>query len=198
MADSRVRLKKTNPEVLIGNLRGEVGEAITNWIILRQLIGSANHLQTNNIQADMKNESLAFINAVRDRISNDLVLTLAELSEQKIGQTTFYFASEKLGTLQGEVQEFRRFIVMNKLKEKRNREIAHREQPEEWPQKGDIRITYATLTVAVAKAIRLMKKIDSEFLGKEAFVQWQKMRAMRYDLAMPARAKYLLLPHMAG
>lgn len=196
MTNSRVRLKNTNPEVLIGNLRGEVGEAITNWIILRQLIGSANHLQTDDIQADMKNESLAFINALRDRISNDLVLTLTELSEQKIGQTTFYFASEKLGTLHGEVQKFRRFIVANKLKEKRNREIAHREQPEEWPQKGDIRITYTTLTVAVAKAIRLMKKIDSEFLGKEAFVQWQKMRAMRYDLAMPARAKYLLLPHM--
>ena len=95
MADSRVRLRKTNPEVLIGNLRGEVGEAITNWIILRQLIGSAKHLQTDDVLVDMKNESLAFINAVRDRISNDLVLTLAELSEQKIGQTTFYFASEK-------------------------------------------------------------------------------------------------------
>ncbi len=66
----------------------------------------------------MKNESLAFINALRDRISNDLVLTLAELSEQKIGQTTFYFASEKLGILQDEVQEYRRFIVANKLKEK--------------------------------------------------------------------------------
>ncbi len=196
MTKSRVRLNNTNPEALIGNLRGEVGEAITNWIILRQLIGSANHLKTDDIQADMKNESLAFINAVRDRISNDLVLTLAELSEQKIGQTTFYFASEKLCTLHDEVLEFRRFIVANKLKEKRNREIAHREQPEEWPKKGDIRITYVTLTVAVAKAVRLMKKIDSEFLGKETFVQWQKMRAMRYDLAMPARAKYLLLPYM--
>lgn len=196
MTKSRVRLNNTNPEALIGNLRGEVGEAITNWIILRQLIGSANHLKTDDIQADMKNESLAFINAVRDRISNDLVLTLAELSEQKIGQTTFYFASEKLCTLRDEVLEFRRFIVANKLKEKRNREIAHREQPEEWPKKGDIRITYVTLTVAVAKAVRLMKKIDSEFLGKETFVQWQKMRAMRYDLAMPARAKYLLLPYM--
>lgn len=198
MADSRVRLRKTNTEVLIGNLRGEVGEAITNWIILRQLIGSAKHLQSDDIQADMKNESLAFIYAVKDRISNDLVLTLAELSEQKIGQTTFYFASEKLGALKGEVRDFRRFIVANKLKEKRNREIAHREQPEEWPQKGDIRITYATLTVAVAKAIRLMKKVDSEFLGKEALAQWQKMRVKRYDLAMPARAKYLLLPYMSG
>lgn len=165
---------------------------------MRQLIGSAKRLQTDDVLADMKNESLAFINAVRDRISNDLVLTLAELSKQKIGQTTFYFASEKLGVLQDEVLEFRQFIVANKLKEKRNREIAHREQPEEWPQKGDIRIAYATLTVAVAKAIRLMKKIDSEFLGKEALVQWQRMRVMRYDLAMPARAKYLLLPHMAG
>lgn len=197
MTDSRMRLKKTNPEALIGNLRGEVGEAITNWIILRQLISSANHLQTDDVLEDMKNQSLSFINAVRDRISNDLVLTLAELSEQKIGQTTFFFASEKLGALQDEVQAFRRFIAANKLKEKRNREIAHREQPEEWPKKGDIRISYNTLTVAVAKAIRLMKKIDSEFLGPESFVQWQKMRAMRYDLAMPARAKYLLLPHMA-
>jgi hypothetical protein len=198
LADSRVRLKNTNPEVLIGNLRGEVGEAITNWIILRQLIGTANHLQTDDVVADMKNDDLAFINAVRERISNDLVLTLAELSEPKIGQTTFYFASEKLGKLKDEVQEFRRFIVVNKLKEKRNREIAHREQPEEWPKKGDIRITYLTLTVAVAKAIRLMKKIDSEFMGNKAFAKWQKMRAMRYDLAMPARAKYLLLPHMVG
>lgn len=196
MANEKLRVTRTNPEVLIGNLRGEVGEAITNWIILRQLIGSAKHLQTDDLAADMRNEDLAFINAVKDRISNDLILTLAELAEPKVGQTTFHFAAKKLGSLQREVEDYRTFVVSNSLKEKRNREIAHRYQPEQWPKKGDIRISYAKLTVALAKAIRLMKKIDTVYLGVAAQSNWHAMRKKRYDLTMPARAKYLLLPFM--
>lgn len=192
-----MKIRKTDPDVLIGNLRGEVGEAITNWIIVRRLTASARRMQTDDVAEDMRNDDLALIYAIKERISNDLVLTLVELSELKIGRATFYFASEKLSALQDDVREFRRFIVVHKLKEKRNREIAHREQPEEWPQKGGLRVGYVVLTVALAKAIRLMKKIDFEVMGEDAYLRWHEMRKKRYDLTMPARAKYLLLPYMA-
>lgn len=198
MADPRLRIKNTNPDALIGNLRGEVGEAITNWILLRHLMAASKNLATDDIGADIRSSDLAFINALKDRIGEDLILTLAGLAECKIARATFHFAAKKLDTLHSEEEAYRKFIELKKLKQKRDREIAHREQPEDWPEQGDIRISYSVLTVSLAKAIRLMKKIDAHVMGKPAYTQWHRMRKKRYDLTMPARAKYLLLGYLAS
>jgi hypothetical protein len=198
MADHRLRVKNTNQDALIGNIRGEVGEAITNWILLRHLIGSSKELETDDISVDMKNENLAFVYALKGRIKGDLILTLAGLAERKTDRATFFFAVQKINALHSEEEIFRKYIEKNKLKQKRDREIAHREQPLDWPAQGDIRISYSVLTKSLAKAIRLMKKIDTNVIGDKAITQWHKMRKTRYDLTMPARAKYLLLEYMAG
>lgn len=198
MVDQRLRIRRTNQDALIGNIRGEVGEAITNWILLRHLMAASRALETDDIFTDMKNDELAFIYALKGRIKEDLILTLAGLAERKTDRATFHFATQKIDALHSEESDFRDHIVKGKLKQKRDREIAHREQPLDWPKHGDIRISYAVLTKSLAKAIRLMKKIDTNVMGDAAINQWRKMRKKRYDLTIPARAKYLLLEHMAG
>jgi len=198
MADHRMRIRNTNLEALLGNIRGEVGEAITNWILLRHLMAASKRLETDNIAEDMKNSDLAFVYALKRRIREDLILTLAGLAERKIARATFHFVAQKLDALHSEEEAYRKHIEQNKLKQKRDREIAHREQPEDWPEHGDIRISYLVLTLSLAKAIRLMKKIDTYVMGDSAYMQWHKMRKKRYDLTMPARAKYLLLEFLLG
>lgn len=198
MADQRLRIKNTNRDALIGNIRGEVGEAITNWILLRHLIAASKALETDDISVDMQNSDLAFIYALKGRIKDDLILTLAGLAERKLDRATFYFAVQKINALHSDEEKFRRYIEINNLKQKRDREIAHREQPLDWPKHGDISISYSVLTIALAKAIRLMKKIDANVMGDNANNQWHKMRKKRYDLTMPARAKYLLIEHISG
>lgn len=198
MAHPRLKIINTNLEALLGNIRCEVGEAITNWILLRHLMGVSKELETDDIAADMKNNDLAFIYAMKGRIKEDLILTLAGLAEPKIARATFHFATEKLDNFHTEKEAYRKYIERSQLKKKRDREIAHREQPEDWPEKGDIRIPYSVLTVSLAKAIRLMKKIDAHVMGDSAYTQWHIMRTKRYDLTMPARAKYLLLGHFAS
>lgn len=196
--DQRLRVRKTNQDALIGNIRGEVGEAITNWILLRHLIAASKALETDDISTDMRNSDLALIYALKGRIKEDLILTLAGLAERKLDRATFYFVTQKIDALHSDEEQFRKYIELNKLKQKRDREIAHREQPLDWPKRGDIRISYSTLTIALAKAIRLMKKIDSNVIGDTAIEQWHKMRSKRYDLTIPARAKYLLLGYLSA
>jgi hypothetical protein len=127
-----------------------------------------------------------------------LVLTLAGLAERKIARATFYFIAQKLNALHNEDESYRRYIEENNVKKKRDREIAHREQPEDWPKQGDERISYPVLTISLAKAIRTMKKFDAHVMGEDAYIQWRRMRSNRYDLTMPARAKYLLLGFLVG
>lgn len=196
MADSRLRIRNTNLRALLGNVRGEVGEAITNWILLRHLMAASKNLETDDIAADMENSDLAFVYALKGRIKEDLILTLAGLAERKTDRATFHFVANKLNALHLEEEAYRKYIEQNKLKQKRDREIAHREQPEDWPEQGDIRISYLVLTVSLARAIRLMKKTDAHVMGESAYTQWSRMRKKRYDLTMPARAKYLLLGYL--
>ena len=196
--DQRIRVKRTNQDALIGTIRGEVGEAIANWILLRHLIAASKAVETDDISTDMRNSDLALVYALKGRIKEDFILTLAGLAERKLDRATFYFVTQKIDALHSDEEKFRKYIERNKLKQKRDREIAHREQPLDWPKRGDIRISYSILTIALAKAIRLMKKIDSNVMGDIAAEQWHKMRSKRYDLTIPARAKYLLLEYLSG
>lgn len=198
MVDRRVRVKRTAPDVLVSNLRGEVGEAITTWILLRHYIQVAQSLQTDDLSADMENQELSILYILRGKLQDDLIAKLSELADAKIGRTNFYFAAQKLGALEEDVRRFERYIVKNKLREKRNHEIAHREQPETWPVMGPLRIPYPVLVRATGMAVRLMKRVDRLHLGPTALRQWQIMRKQRYDFSGPPRAMYLLLPHMIG
>ena len=48
----------------------------------------------------------------------------------------------------------------------------------------------------IAKALRIMKKIDRLFLGPSAKYLWIEMRKKRYSLTYPANVGYMLLPYL--
>ena len=198
MVDARLRAIKTETEVLISNLRGEIGEVITSWVLLNYFMAVAKTKETDNIAADIKNQDLAVLYLLKQKLKDELVAKLSELADPKIGRTNFYFASMKLGILEKEVKQFKFFIIKNKLQEKRNREISHREQPEVWPEFGPLRIPYRTVVKATGMAVRLMKKFDQVALGPNVLNQWHLMRKKRYEFSGPPRAMYLLLPYMVA
>ena len=45
-------------------------------------------------------------------------------------------------------------------------------------------------------ALRLMKRIDRKVIGPAAKYLWPEMRKRRYKLMNPAKAAYLMLPHL--
>ena len=190
------RIAKTDSDVLLGNLRCEVGEAITTWFILRYLKGEISKLRSNDPREELGNQPLMFLFVLADKLSNELIARLSELGDERIGRTNFYFASRKLQAFAYEVSEFSRFVVAKKFTLKRNQEIAHREQPEQWFEDQPITILYPTLVKGTAMALQLMKKIDRAVLGPAAPFLWHMARKRRGMLMAPTRAIYLLLPHV--
>lgn len=189
-------MHRTAADVLVGNLRGQVGETVTTWSLLRHFAAAASKLQTSDIAADIANKDLQFLWLLKGKLADELTARLSELGDKKIGRTNFHFAATKLKACEEASAEFTDFTVRAKLRQKRNQEIAHREQPEQWFEDRDIRISYRTLTKGTAMALRLMKRIDRVALGPSAPYLWRQARKKRYDIAGPARAMYLLVPYM--
>lgn len=196
MGNPRLRVHNTLLDNLISNLRGEVGEVVTSWVLLRDMMARQVALSTDDIAKDMRNGSLTIVTMLRSKLDDEIVARLSELAEYKVGRLTFYFAAEKLKKLEAEVEAFRRFIVREKFQEKRNADISHKELPEQWRTHGAVHIPYRTLRRAVGHALRLMKAIDGIVLGPAAKYLWREMRKKRYELMAPASAMYMMLPYM--
>jgi hypothetical protein len=192
----KLRVKNTQLDNLISNLRGEVGEVITSWVLLRHMMASIRALSSDDIARDMSNENLTFVSLLRSKLSDEIVARLSELAEPKVGRLTFHFAAEKLGKLHAEERAFRVFLTREKFQQKRNQDVSHKELPEQWAKRGPIHIPYRTLRRAVGHALRLMKKIDRIVLGPSAKYVWPEMRKKRYQLMAPASAAYMLVPYM--
>ena len=196
MSKQKLRIKNTQLDNLISNLRGEVGEVITSWVLLRHILVKERELTSDDLAKDFANENLAFVSMLETKLADEIVARLSELAEPKIGRLTFHFAATKLGRLDAEVRAFRSFITREKFHQKRNLDISHKELPEKWAQHGPIVIPYRTLRRGVCYALRLMKNIDRIVLGPSAKYLWPEMRKRRYQLMSPASAVYMLLPHM--
>lgn len=197
MVDRRLRVKRTEKDNLISNLRGEVGEIVTTWVLYRHLITKGDKLRTEDVKADMSNGQLIFLNILSQKMQDELIARLSELSESKIGRLTFYFATEKLKALHDDSEKFAIFIEVNGFRKKRNWDISHKELPEKWSdQRAPTQILYNKLLRAIAFALRLMKKIDRIVLGPSAPYLWREMRKRRYELIHPAKVGYMLLPYL--
>ncbi|HEV2616370.1 MAG TPA: hypothetical protein VGU63_07150 [Candidatus Acidoferrales bacterium] len=195
MSDPKLRAINTELDNLVSNLRGEVGEVITTWTILRFLIAQQRKLSSPNVAADMRNRDLVFISVLRTKMQDELIARLSELSKTKIGRLTFHFAAVKLKALQNETEAFRRFIQHHGFDEKRNYDLSHKELPERWSEHKYISIPYKTLLEGIARASVLMKKIDRKFLGPSAPYLWREIRKKRYSMTMnPPGSMYMILP----
>lgn len=162
---------------------------------MRHFMAAASKLQSDDPAADLKNNELQFLWLLKGKLADELTARLSELGDEKIGRTNFYFAAEKLHSCRQEAIAFTQFTVANRLRQKRNQEIAHREQAEQWFEGPDIHISYRVLTKATAMALRLMKRLDRVALGPAAPFLWKQARKKRYDLSGPPRVSYMLVPY---
>jgi hypothetical protein len=196
MSNQKLRIHKTQLDNLISNLRGEVGEVITSWVLMRYMMARERDLMSDDIAKDLSNQSLIFVGMLRDKLADEIVGRLSELAEAKIGRLTFRFASVKMSKLGDETEAYRKFIERNKFDEKRNSDISHKELPETWSDHKHISIRYRTILKGIGKAVRLMKAFDRIFLGPAAKYLWREMRKKRSDLIAPASAAYMILPYL--
>lgn len=196
MGRIKLRIHNTPLDNLVSNLRGEVGEIIVTWILLRDLMAQANQLRTDDPKADMENHAFCTRNILADKLRDEIVARLAELAEEKIGRLTFYFVQQKRGKFDGEIKAFAGFVESNRFREKRNYDISHKELPEQWTDHKLIHIPYFTILKGVAMALRVMKRIDRSVLGPSAPYLWSEMRKKRYEQMSSLKTGYLLLPYL--
>jgi hypothetical protein len=146
MVDRRLRVIRTEKDNLIANLRGEIGEIVTTWVLYRHLIAERDQERTDDLKADMSNRQLIFLNILSQKMRDEIIARLSELSEIKIGRLTFHFAVEKLKALHNDSEKFTNFIETNGFRKKRNWDISHKELPEKWTdQRAPIQIPYNKL-----------------------------------------------------
>ncbi len=194
MSRTKFRIHNTPLDNLVSNLRGEVGEIIFTWIMLRGLMVQANQLRTDDPKTNMQNHALCTLNILTDKLRDEIVARLAELAEEKIGRLTFHFVQQKLSKFDSEIKAFARFVESSRFREKRNYDISHKELPEQWTDHKDIHIPYFTVLKGIGLALRLMKRIDRSVLGPSAPYLWNEMRKKRYEPMDPVNSQYLLLP----
>jgi len=196
MGTKKLRIHNTETDNLISNLRGEVGEVVFAWVLMRSLMIQSAELQTQDMLKDLENPQLSVLDALADKLDDEIIARLAELAEDKVGRLNFYFVHLKIPQIKKEADEFARFVERNHFREKRNYDISHKELPEKWTERKSISIPYPTLLRGIVLALRLMRQIDATHLGPRAKYQWREMRRRRYKITYPAKAHYMLLPYL--
>jgi len=159
-------------------------------------MAQAAELRTGDRRSDLEDPQLMMLNALTDKLSDEIIARLAELGESKVGRLTFHFAHLKLKQLQDETKQYTRFVVNNGFREKRNYDISHKELPERWTEHKFLHVPYRTLVRGIALSLRLMKRIDAIHVGPRAKYQWYEMRRRRYPPSYPAKRAYGLLPYV--
>jgi len=196
MSNKKLRVHNTDVDNLIANLRGEVGEVISTWILLKNFMYQSSLLQTDDIQKDLENEQLLMINSLVNKLQDEIISRLSELSEKKVGRLNFFFAYQKMNILEKEVDEYSSFINKSNIKKKRNFDISHKELPERWSDHKSINVPYKIVVIAIVKALRLMKEIDKHHLGPKSKYYWKEMRKRRYRVMYPAKVGYMIMPRI--
>jgi hypothetical protein len=197
MGNKKLRVINTETDNLVSNLRGEIAEIVTTWVLMRHFMASAAGLQTDDVKKDFANPDLSFLYVLKDKLEDELVGRLSELAEEKIGRLNFYFAAEKLGKFHSEAADFSRYVEKKGFRQKRNQDISHKELPEKWEDhRAPLHIPYRIILRAIASAIRVMKRIDRQVLGPSSPYLWRETRKRRYKpILSPPRVAYMMVPH---
>ena len=76
--------------LLVSALRGEVGDIITTWTALGQLIDECKRLKSGDPNKDIWNDELANKRWLADKLRDEIISRLAELGNKKTGRINFY------------------------------------------------------------------------------------------------------------
>jgi hypothetical protein len=196
MSREKFRVYRTDTDNLVSNLRGEVGDIVTTWVLHKILEAQIARQSSGDLTRDLADRNLAGLRMICDKLRDTVIGQLSELGQKKVGRLNFHFAARKLKTFDRESAAFSRFVDKNGFTEKRNYDISHKELPETWSDHRYINISDAKIVRAVAMALRLVKRIDRERIGPASRHLWREMRSRRYDLALPGRVAYMLLPYL--
>ncbi|GAF70530.1 unnamed protein product, partial [marine sediment metagenome] len=71
-----MRIENTETDNLVANLRGEVGEIIFTWILMRNIMAEAATLRTSDPAQDMANPGLSTLNILAAKLSDEIVSRL--------------------------------------------------------------------------------------------------------------------------
>jgi hypothetical protein len=195
---SKKTIKETDPELLVSYLRAEIGDIIDSWILFRHFKQKSQALQTDDIDADMRNQALNLLYLVTAKFRDDIIARIAELGTNQVGQLTFHFAARKFKAFEAEVNSFQQFVKANKFTDRRNNFISHKNIKPNWrDNKAPERVTYKVMTKAIAMAIRLMKQFDELHYGVRMRRQWQLVRKRRYEFTGSRKAEYMMVPFIA-
>jgi len=197
MGSEKLKVFNTQADNLMANLRGEIAEVVTAWILMRQFMAFGTRLSTGNVAEDFNNPDLTYVYLLKDKLEDELVARLSELAEKKAGRLNFYFAAEKLRTFQRDASDFSAYIEKNGFRQKRNHDISHKELPEKWEDhRAPLHIPYRQIVRAVAHALRLIERIDRHVLGPSAPYLWREVRKRRYQpILSPPRVQCMLVPY---
>jgi hypothetical protein len=190
---------------VVAQLRGEIGETIQAWVLLRHFAGTRAQELTNDIERDMRNRNLWFLNSVIERLEHDAIARLAELSDGNSRNLTFARAIKSLRRLGLDVdpiirfaRQFSDFARDNGFVDKRNQEISHKAFVENWDdERAPIHITYRTLRTGIVHAMRTMKKIDELVYGRlHRTFMWNALRRSRYSSTLQPRVGFMIANHI--
>jgi len=118
LSNSKLRVKNTDLDNLVNNLRGEVGEIIYSWVLLRSVLAQGNALRTGDFDKDNENQQLTMFNLLADKLSDEIVARLSELAQPKVGRLTFHFAKVKLNAFNTEVARSVTQVVSRVLRDR--------------------------------------------------------------------------------
>ena len=191
------KIRNTDQDLLISNLRGEIGGIIETWIFYRDHKLIVSHLTANNFEKDIQNNELNKFIRMKKRYEDEIIARLSELAHKSFGKVNFYFVIQMIKKYETEFEDFKDFIIQNKLKARRDEYISHKKMPNKSESLlAEYHIKYSIILKAIVKAIILMKKIDKEIYGDLTIKQWKIVRKERYDFQVPLGIKHKILVYI--
>jgi hypothetical protein len=89
MSREKLRIANTETDNLLGNLRGEIAEIVTCWILMRRFMASGTNLRSGDISKDLGNPDLAFVYLLNDKLEDDSCRTIIGIGGGKNRPTEF-------------------------------------------------------------------------------------------------------------
>ena len=119
MSREKLRTYQTDEDNLVSNLRGEIGDIVTTWVLYRTLCVQTARQSSGDVEKDLGDRNLAALRMIMDKLRNAIIAQLSELAqEKKIGRLNFYFAAMKLKAFESETQQFSRYIDRHRFTER--------------------------------------------------------------------------------
>jgi hypothetical protein len=126
MGSKKSNFQRTDVDNLVSNLRGEVGEIIDSWILMREIFVTSLKIRTGDSKKDFSSPEYLKLLRIIEKFKSDIIARLSELSEKNFKQINFHFASQKLAALIKETKNYQDFIKENKFMNLRHEYISHK------------------------------------------------------------------------